>query len=136
MKEIITPTAKLSFDGKVLVTALQDNIELEKQDVVDNFLASQKLTQGNPYLSLVITAPYTTITKEAREAANRPEYYAHTIAQALVVKTLATRIMGNFIIRLYKNYCPQRLFTSKEEALKWLEKQWIKARVRDKAGQY
>lgn len=128
MEEIVTRTVKLSFDGKVLLTEIIDNMELEKEDVLENFEASQKLTKGKPYISLVITAPFTNITKEAREATNQAHYYEHTIAQALVVKTLAQRIMGNFLISLYKKYCPQRIFTNRDEAVKWLNHQWKKQR--------
>ena len=126
MEEIETRTVKATFDGRVLLTVVMDNMELDVAEVLENFEACERLTRGRPYLSLVISAPYTTVTKEAREELNHPRFYEHAVAQAIVVKSLASRIMGNFLIRLYKKYCPQRLFTNRDEALKWLEQHWVK----------
>jgi hypothetical protein len=129
MGPVQTKTVKISFDGKILLSEIMDNMEIDLDDVFENYEASLKLTGDRPFLSLVISAPYTTVTKEAREAMNDPRYYKNTVAQAIVVKSLANRLMGNFLIRLYKQYCPHRLFNSREEAVKWLNYQWEKSKI-------
>lgn len=123
-----TSTVRISFDGKTLISEVLDNVEIDAEAVESNFTATQKITGEHKYLSLVITGAYTTITKEGREATNDARFYKNVLAQAIVVQSLASRIMGNFLIGLYKKYCPQRLFNSREEAEKWLEKYWEKHR--------
>lgn len=129
MGPVQTKTVKFSFDGKILLSEVIDNMEIDLDDAMENYEASMKLVGDRTYLSLVISAPYTTVTKEAREAMNDPKFYKNAVAQAIVVKSLANRLMGNFLIRIYKQYCPHRLFNSKEEAVKWLEYQWTRSKV-------
>ena len=129
MGPVQTKTVKFSFDGKILLSEIIDNMEIDSDEAMENYEASMKLVGDRPYLSLVISAPYTTMTKEAREAINDPKYYTNAVAQAIVVKSLANRLMGNFLIRIYKQYCPHRLFNNKEEAIKWLNYQWEKQKI-------
>lgn len=129
MGPVQTKTVKFSFDGKILLSEVIDNMEIDLDDAMENYEASMKLVGDRTYLSLVISAPYTTVTKEAREAMNDPKFYKNAVAQAIVVKSLANRLMGNFLIRIYKQYCPHRLFNSKEEAVKWLDHQWARSKV-------
>lgn len=81
MKETLTRTVKLSFDGKILVSELLENAEVDVEHVMETFEASQKLTGGRPFVSLVIAAPYSTITKEARELSGKKEMYRNNLAQ-------------------------------------------------------
>ena len=52
------------------------------------------------------------------------EYVAETAAfklkEGIVIQNLAQRILGNFLIRNTANRLPVKLFSSKEEALSWL----------------
>lgn len=124
MSFIITRTAKLSFNENTLLTEMFDNLEIDLNDVNENYEASVKLTRDKNFLSLVIAAPFTTLTKEAREAANREFMYKNTVAQAIIVQSIANRIMGNFLIKFYRPFCPSKLFKSKEEAVTWLSEKW------------
>jgi len=134
MGPVQTKTVKVSFDGKILLTEILDNMEIDLDDALENYEASMQLVGDKPFLSLVISAPYTTVTKETRDAMNDPKYYKNTVAQAIVVKSLANRLMGNFLIRLYRQYCPHRLFNHREEAIKWLNHQWEKQKIGDLAN--
>ena len=124
MSFIITRTAKISFTENTLLTEMFDNLEIDLNDVNENYEASVKLTQDKNFLSLVIAAPFTTITKEARDAANREFMYKNTVVQAIIVQSIANRIMGNFLIKFYKPFCPLKLFKSREEAVAWLNEKW------------
>lgn len=119
-KEITTRTVRFTFDGLVLTSEILDEKELETEDVIENRQAALSITGQSRYLSLVIAAPYSTITHEARKEAGEPSNYIHTIAQAIVVKNLASRILGNFFLRFHRPPCPCRLFNDRAAALSWL----------------
>jgi hypothetical protein len=124
MLEATTRTAHISYDGKMLVTELYDDLVIEIEDAETNFYVVMDMVKGKKFVSLVLVAPNSSITKEAREDANKPDRYKLCIAQAIVVSSLATRILGNFMIRFLKTHCPQRLFKNREEATAWLNHHW------------
>jgi hypothetical protein len=45
----------------------------------------------------------------------------HRIASALVVRSLANRLAGNFFIRMGGKRNVSRMFATEEEAIKWLK---------------
>jgi len=64
---------------------------------------------------------FTTITKEAREYSQRPESNSTTLANAVVVKSLAQRILINFMIAvIHQQTMKMKIFDSKEKAIEWL----------------
>jgi hypothetical protein len=133
MNSIITRTTKTSFSGNMLCTEMFDNVEVDINDVKENYDAAMKLTGGKKYLSLVMAAPFSTITKEAREITNKEFMYKNTVAQAIVVHSIANRLMGNFLVKFYKPFCPLKLFKNKEDAVMWLNEKWnnqIRAKVK------
>jgi len=42
------------------------------------------------------------------------------LAEALLIKSLAQRIMANFFIKFGKHHHPSKVFTREEVAIKWL----------------
>lgn len=71
---------------------------------------------------LVIYSEDNTFTKEAREYTASKEVSDVLKADALVIKGLAMRIIGNGYLKINKPNRPTRLFNSKEEAIDWLKR--------------
>lgn len=70
---------------------------------------------------LVESGTYTDITKEAREFSAKPENNVFTLATAVVVKSLAHRIIINFLINFTKKQAMKmKMFDNKEKAIEWL----------------
>jgi hypothetical protein len=64
---------------------------------------------------------YSSISKEARELSSRPEANQYTKASAVVVKSLAQRLLVNFIVTLlHKQRMKMKVFDSREKAIDWL----------------
>ncbi len=75
----------------------------------------------NKRLVLVETGSYTSISSEAREFSTRPEVHIYTKASAVIVKSLAHRIIMNFIINFTKQQpVKMRMFDNKQNAINWL----------------
>lgn len=72
--------------------------------------------------SILVESDYdSTLTKEAREYSSLPETNAMTLATAVVVKSLAERIIINFIINITSRQAMKiRLFDSRDKAITWL----------------
>lgn len=71
---------------------------------------------------LVEPGRYTSISKEAREVGMRKEANEMSIAIAVVIHSLAQRLIINFQSKFVsKTKTQMRAFDSKEEGLKWLK---------------
>ncbi len=77
---------------------------------------------GKTKFCILVESGYdSTVTKEAREYTTLPETNAMTLATAVVVKSLAERLIINFIINVISRQAMTlRLFDAKESAMKWL----------------
>lgn len=89
---------------------------------------AKKLTEevakffGETELGIVHSAgTLTTIEPGVREYLASNSRYAHKIAEAFVVKNLGQRILANFYLRIARPACPTEVFTSEEEAVKWVK---------------
>ena len=126
MKEATTETLHLSFDGKLLTCTLIGDVEIDVHHVEADYEASKKLTEDKKYIVLVLASQHTSITSEAQKKSMTKEKYKNVVAQAIVVHSLAQRILGNFMIKFIKYSMPCQLFSSKEKAIDWLNEEWDK----------
>jgi len=110
------------WDNGIIFIKLEDNAQVEYEDAVKRleFLKTQCKTKYSA-LILVESGRYTNISKEAREFATLPETNEYTKATAVIVKSLAHRILINFIINFTKQQTMKmRMFDDKEKAIDWL----------------
>lgn len=110
------------WDNGIIYIKLDDNeeVKLEDSKAQYEFLKS-KFDGVNRLKILVEPGRYTEISKEAREFSAQPESNLMTMASAVVVKSLAHRIMINFIINFTRQgNMKMKMFESKEKAIEWL----------------
>ena len=135
MKVAFTKTLKLSFDGKTLISEVTKDIEMDVPHVIENQKAAMTLTDGKKFISLILLIPDLSITFEAQKQSIKKENYKNTIAQAIVIHSLAQRILGNFMIKFLKFPCPCVLFSTKEKAIAWLNEEWDKSGEKQPLGE-
>ncbi|MFN8117347.1 MAG: STAS/SEC14 domain-containing protein [Bacteroidia bacterium] len=101
---------------------LKDNIHVELEDSKKQFqLIHSKYNGINKNLILVEIGNDCSISKEAREFGERPESNEMTKAMAVIVKSLAHRIIINFIIKFTcQQTMKMKLFDDKQKAIEWL----------------
>jgi hypothetical protein len=102
----------IRYDDELVV-----NLEMAKQ-------ITSEVTRffGETELGVVHSAgSLTTIEPEVREYLASNSRYAHKIAEAFVVKNLGQRILANFYLRISRPSCPTEVFTTEEEAVKWVK---------------
>ena len=108
-------------NGLVHVVVPGDTIVDKKHIKAQYEFFKTRYDQKNKFLILVESGYDSTLTKEAREFSSLPESNSMTFATAVVVKSLAERLIINFIINITNRQAMKiRLFDSRENAAKWL----------------
>lgn len=110
------------WDNGIICIKLDDNevIQLEDSKKQYEFLLS-KFDGINKHRVLVEPGRYTEISKEAREFSSKLDSNAMTLGSAVIVQTLAHRIIINFIINFTRQASMRmKMFDNKEKAIEWL----------------
>lgn len=84
---------------------------------------SQFCVNHAPVLLLAIYAEDNSFSKEARNYIASGEVNAVVKAEALVINSMALRIMGNFYLKVNKPPRESKLFNDKNLAINWLKQQ-------------
>ncbi len=71
-------------------------------------------------LVLMVTGEETVVEAGSREFSASPEGMQYTIADAIVFKSMAQRLIVNFYLKFNKPPMPSKAFTNVEEAREWL----------------
>ena len=110
------------WDNGIVYIKLKDNIQVEIEDSRKQFLFLKSKFDGvNKHIILVESVLDTSISKEAREFGSKKESNAMTLATAVIVKSLAHRILINFIIKIiHQQTMKMKMFDDKEKAIEWL----------------
>jgi hypothetical protein len=124
MGEVIeVKTATFSMlEESILLIVMKEDAVVDVPASIENYHACRKLTKGNRFATLVDATLPATITKEARDFSSDPEQYRDTIAQAVIVISLANRILANFIMLFLKRNrtVEMKLFSDYNVALNWV----------------
>ncbi len=122
MNPIRTRTAEYSLlADNIILCRILENVNIQPADIKENLGVTLQLADGKPYVALVDGRGESTITREARELAAKPESYLLQLASAIVVNTTSSRLIVNFIIKFYKPPVPTKLFSDIDLALIWLK---------------
>jgi hypothetical protein len=110
------------WDNDIICIKLKDNVQIELEDSKKQYLFLKSKFDGiNKHLILVETGLDRSISKEAREFASKPESNEMTRATAVIVKSLAHRIIINFIIKFtHQQKMKMKMFDDKQKAIDWL----------------
>ncbi|MES2131038.1 MAG: hypothetical protein V4506_01745 [Bacteroidota bacterium] len=110
------------WDNGIMYVQVPGDTVVELKHVKGQYeFFKERYDQKNKFLILVESGHDSTLTKEAREFSSLPETNAMTGATAVVVKSLAERLIINFIINITNRLAMKiRLFDSREKAVKWL----------------
>lgn len=109
------------FPEEQTVEFLMKDLELEKQDIIEMHRATLAMTKTRNYATLFRAMDFFSITSDARAEGSKRHYSAFVIVQAFVVKNLAQRLIGNFIMRFNTPVRETKLFSNYEDAKEWLQ---------------
>lgn len=110
------------WGNDIIFIKLKDAIQVELEDAQkQHFFLKSKYDGIHKHSILVEPGLDTSISKEAREFASKPDSNEMTEATAVIVKSLAHRIIINFIINLtHQQTMKMKMFDDKQKAINWL----------------
>jgi hypothetical protein len=123
-KEIITLSHSEIFlreDGivEILIKESSSISDVECKEM----LASYKTILNNKkYPMLHIVENYVSFEKSAREFSASPEGMAFSEVEAYVINSLAHKLLANFYLKVNRPPVPTKFFSTKKEAITWLQK--------------
>jgi len=110
------------WDNGIIFIKLDDNEEVRLTDSVDQYeFLKSKFDGINRLKVLVEPGKYTEISKEARDFSAKHESNAMTLATAVIIKSLAHRILINFMINFtHQGTMKMKMFENQDKAIEWL----------------
>ena len=87
------------------------------------------ISGGKECLVLIMADEITQFNNESMDFSASDEGLRYTIADALVVKSLAQRITANFYLAVNAPRKPSRIFNSERHAIEWLQSQQLTEKV-------
>jgi len=109
-------------DDDIICVCVKDNVDINLSDSKETFEAVKKLADGEKKPVLVFTGSGGTITNEVRSFSASVKAGEPTLAEAVVAKSLAHKLVVNFLIRFANMGRPMKLFIREDEAVEWLNK--------------
>lgn len=110
-------------DDGILFITVKDNVHLELADSKEEYAMLLTKSEYLPLNVLIRAGKHSSTSKEVRDYANSKDARAIMNAQALVVESLAHKILANFIKNFYKVPVKLQIFNDDESALQWLKSQ-------------
>jgi hypothetical protein len=122
MDKIILPQAEIYFiEDHILKIDMLHNEEMELEQMKEVVHSGIKLANGKPYCLLAdLRRSIGSSTNEARQYAADHSFPPNKIADAIIIGSLAKKLMANFYIQFNKPKSPTRIFNSESSAIKWL----------------
>ena len=118
--QLETAVVSLRTDG-IIHIRVRDYAEVDIDDSLETFEAVKKLGNGEKMPVLVFTGEGGTVTDESKRFSASKEAGEPTLAEAIVVKNLAHKLIINFLIKFHRPGRPMKMFTKANEAIKWLK---------------
>ena len=102
--------------------SLKENIELSLEDAKETHMANLTLSGGKKFCVYMNVTRFFIPSKEAQKFITTKECTDYRIGAAFVVKNIGVKVFANLFVKFFKSRTPSRLFTSEEEAMKWMRK--------------
>jgi len=118
-------------DGIICVQTKKD-VFIDIEDSRESFEAIKALANGDKVPVLSLPGSGAAISDEVRKDWIVKRKNSPVLAEAVVAKSLAHKIVVNFIVNFYDAGRPMKMFTEEEDAVKWLKQ---KSRQRYKLDQ-
>jgi hypothetical protein len=118
----LTHTNLVLYENCILEITLDDNFFYTILEAKEINAAMVDLVKYGKMRVVLVAGDYSDCDSETRKYIASDEIGSKIIALALLTKSLAQDLLGNFIIEYDKPPTPTKLFRSKEKAVMWLMK--------------
>jgi hypothetical protein len=111
------------LDEDTLRVEFKPDAFVDVEEFQENLRAYKKLITTERVFMLTVANPGAETSVEVRNLFSSPERSSFKYAEALVISSLAQKLMANFVIKVQKPHHPLRFFNDEKDALKWLKEQ-------------
>lgn len=112
------------LEPSIVMLDIDEGMELGSEDIFELNSASMQLCDQTSYAILTLmNKPGIISTPEARKTGAEMHLKFPKVADALVVNSLAEKLIANFYIKFNRPSVPTRMFTNEKDALSWLREQ-------------
>ena len=94
--------------------------ELSIDNALETFEMAGILSKGKKIPTLITAHRFMNIENEVRKLWADGSVNRYSKAEALVLKNVAVKLIGNFYIQINKPSMPTQMFTAEEPAVEWL----------------
>lgn len=109
------------YDNSIIeVNWNPDLIEIEKQHLVSLTNAVKALGKGKKMRLYITTFDFLAINSEGRKYSSTAKAELYTLANAVLIDSLAKKILFNFYLKFDKPNVPTKAFQLRSEAFEWL----------------
>lgn len=119
MKRGETTTASFEYQDNFLTIIIKEDAEIDLDQMQEQVRLRREMVNNEPFVILVDSRAFHNSTKEAREYISKVED-KNWLGMAVLVNSLATKIVTNFFIKMNNPAVETKMFTNKEDAVKWL----------------
>jgi hypothetical protein len=109
------------MDNDLMHIHLKAGAEMELSDAILIVEAMGKIGKGKKYPVLIDAGEFVSVDKEVRIFSASEESNLYTIADAIAYYSFAQKLIADFYIKNNQPVVPTKAFSTKEEAIKWLE---------------
>lgn len=121
VNEIVLEFAKIQlFEPTLVKVEIFGNVIIAYSETKAINDAIGLLSDYKEILLLIVADELAQFDKSANEYSASKEGMQYSIAEAIVVKNLAQKILANFYLSFNKPIKPTKLFSSEKDALDWL----------------
>ena len=121
MKETDLHCATVHYEEPVMHMKFKENVEIEKEHVLELIAQAELLSNKKPYFLFSDARGFIEISAEAKKTAADKHLASLVKANAVVVDTLAMKLVGNAFLNVNKPHFPTRIFTCPDKAMEWLK---------------
>lgn len=118
-KEIKAAVVSLRSDG-IIQILVKSNLMISRENAQEMVEIVGIVGSGKKYPILIIAGEYTLPESEARTYIASAEANKYTLVNAFVINSVAQKLVGNVYLKIDQPVTPTKIFTDKDEALKWL----------------
>jgi hypothetical protein len=111
---------KFVDENGILNIKVREGAYIDLESLKEDHMADFPLTGHKDVLALFDARTFFTITREARDYVNSGIMDRTRAATAVLINNVAVRILMNGFLRINRPKTPFKMFTDKEEAVKWL----------------
>lgn len=110
-------------EEEIVVIETGTSSEIEVEDIKEMLSLIGKMVEKGKTKNLIIPGKYSELNTESQKFMKTKEANVNEPkAEAIVIHSLAQRIVGNFYLKIISQQRPSKLFTSVDKAIDWLKK--------------